>query len=398
MRRGNPAIGPDEAAASWRRSAPAHQTTVTAKCQLITPMYGGGVKAGEVDRAMPIRASALRGQLRFWWRLLNEGGHGSEDLFRAERDLWGGIGRDGPKASMVGIRVACDPADMHLKRKSELAGFPDYALILERGDDPHLLQQGYSFDVMVGFDNRLGCEQRQQVFECLRWWASFGGVGARTRRGLGAIKARSDGADLPPVTPDEVEKLGGWLVIRRSPDKQRAWTDALGALQSFRQGVGVGRAKGSTGPGHSNWPEADTIRDLANEGGAASTASEGTFFPRAAFGLPIVFQFKGEGHLNDTLEGEDHERMASPLILRAYFDGTAYHALALLLPGWREDRIISVPVKLKGGDHKGAAWPLAEDERSRLAAEVKPMAAHGSDPLTAFMHYFESTGIGRGRR
>lgn len=399
MRRGNPAISPDEATAIWRESAPAPRANLTAKCELITPMYGGGVKAGEVDCAMPIRASALRGQLRFWWRLLNDGGRGSEDLFRAERDLWGGIGRDGPKTSMVGVRVACNPADKHLKRKSKLAGFPGYALV-DGGDDPSLLQQGYAFDVAISFDERLGDEHRQQVFECLRWWASFGGVGARTRRGLGAVKAKSEDADLRPVSFEEVQNLGGWLVMGPPIDKQLAWTDAVGVLQSFRQGPGPGRARGSTGHGRSNWPEADVIRRLAKEGRAAPTASESAFFPRAAFGLPIVFQFKGEKYLNDTLEGEDHERMASPLILRPYFDGSGFHPMALLLPGWRER--ISVTVKLKDGGRKGIAWPLAQGERGRLAGHIEPMAAHGSDPLTAFMHYFEertgATGAERSSR
>ena len=41
----------------------------TYKCKLVTPMYGGGVEPGVVDKEMPIRASAIRGQLRFWWRI-----------------------------------------------------------------------------------------------------------------------------------------------------------------------------------------------------------------------------------------------------------------------------------------------------------------------------------------
>ena len=39
-------------------------------CELITPIYGGGIQAAVPDVLMPIRATAIRGQLRFWWRLL----------------------------------------------------------------------------------------------------------------------------------------------------------------------------------------------------------------------------------------------------------------------------------------------------------------------------------------
>ena len=53
-----------------------------------------GVKAGEPDTQMPIRASAIRGQLRYWWRFLATNPAlliSGEDLFNAERDIWGGM-------------------------------------------------------------------------------------------------------------------------------------------------------------------------------------------------------------------------------------------------------------------------------------------------------------------
>ena len=40
------------------------------RCELITPIYGGGIQAAVPDVLMPIRVTAIRGQLRFWWRLL----------------------------------------------------------------------------------------------------------------------------------------------------------------------------------------------------------------------------------------------------------------------------------------------------------------------------------------
>ncbi|GIW95842.1 MAG: hypothetical protein KatS3mg110_3883 [Pirellulaceae bacterium] len=33
---------------------------------LITPMFGGGVVAREIDESFPIRPTAIRGQLQFW--------------------------------------------------------------------------------------------------------------------------------------------------------------------------------------------------------------------------------------------------------------------------------------------------------------------------------------------
>ena len=64
------------------------------RCELVTPIYGGGVQAAIPDISMPIRATAIRGQLRFWWRLLaQKKWHLSgKSLREAEFRLWGGIG------------------------------------------------------------------------------------------------------------------------------------------------------------------------------------------------------------------------------------------------------------------------------------------------------------------
>ena len=384
MRRRQPAISAEQAQALWNAPTATSGEGVTVQCRLVTPMYGGGVVAGEVDKAMPIRASGIRGQLRSWWRLLNGDGRTSEELFQDECGLWGGIASSGPTTSKVSLRVACEPAASFVG-----SGVPSYVLV---GDNPNLLAPGYSFKLLLNF-TRATAGQRSQVIQCLRWWASFGGVGARTRRGLGAIKARSDDVDLKPVSSTEVEGLGGRMMI--GPPKRNAeqvWKDAVGALESFRQGQGVGR---KTGKGRSDWPEADAIRGLADETKSAPDG-EGPFFPRAAFGLPIVFQFKGDKHLNDTLESEDHERMASPLILRPYFDDRDYRSMALLLPSWEQR--ISVAVTMKKRGSVGLAWPSDQGNRERRAEEVFPMRSRGSDPLTAFMRYFDERVNGKQNR
>ncbi|MFA7241217.1 MAG: type III-B CRISPR module RAMP protein Cmr1 [Sulfuricellaceae bacterium] len=91
------------------------------QCTSVTPMYGGGVKAGEVDKAMPIRASAIRGQLRFWWRIACGPFADPQDMFRRETAIWGGIAEAGTTASKVKVRVCemsvpiLEPAHIYLK-------------------------------------------------------------------------------------------------------------------------------------------------------------------------------------------------------------------------------------------------------------------------------------------
>ena len=387
MRQLNSDISPEGAGSLWRESLPVPCTTITATCKLITPMYGGGVKAGAVDPNMPIRASALRGQLRSWWRLLHSRDRPSTEVFEDECALWGGISSKGPQASQVVVRVACRAVEDSRLIDGKPPDVPDYVLIWNRDEPPpKLLNQGYEFELSL----ELRCveERREQVVEALRWWASFSGVGARTRRGLGAV--RVNGTEVKPVHAKEVEDLGGQMVVGPATPKARAaWGSAIKQLSTFRQGPGMGRGGGNR-PGRSNWPEADTIRRVAGKWAHDPRHPVDGVYPRAAFGLPIVFHFKDAKDPSDTLElaGQERERMASPLILRPYFNGETYHSLALLLPGWKER--IGVPVALSklGKDNSVKAWPDDMEERKRLASRIAPMQDRGEDVLTAFMQYF----------
>ena len=384
MRQPNPKLCPKDAKKIWSDSS-LTSTQITVQCELITPMYGGGVKAGVIDRNMPIRASALRGQLRFWWRSLNSttyldstGQLDSERLFNAESALWGGISSSGPKASQVTLQVKAGPVgfqDLIISRSHDW-NF-DYVLI-DPGDS-ELLNSGYEFKLMLRFKPTVTTLQQAQVIEALRWWASFGGVGARTRRGLGAVKVTSSNPACVsnPVSCQEVGSKNGVMVLR-SPcnNAVNAWRYAINKLKNFRQGVGVGRDSSR----RSRWPEPKAIRRLAN----GQTQNQNGHYPRAAFGLPIVFQNDPTGTLEPDIV--DSNRMASPLILRPYFDGSQYHSLALLLPGWK-DRV-SVPVRFDN-EPQGDAWPTDPNERRSSASQVPPMNERGDDALSSFMAYFK---------
>ena len=413
MRRPNPAVLPDVALAVWN----AVQRTdvsdrIAVRCTLMTPMYGGGVEPGKVDRELPIRPGAIRGQLRFWWRLLNGAGREAAEVFADESALWGGIASAGPRTSQVALQVDGEPvASTDLVRAKEKShGFPDYAFILDpQKEPPLLLKAGYEFTFTLRFGANAKV-QRAQVVEALRWWASLGGVGARTRRGLGTVKATSREVELKPVSRGEVEPRGARMVLQQVPckDEIEAWRLAVDTLKSFRQGTkaGEGRNLGSgKHPGRSRWPEPDAIRHRTHchAPGHEPEHKVREYYPRAAFGLPIVFHFKNFGDPADRVlepamdeplsdAGADiakRDRMASPLIVRPHFDGSRYRPLALLLPGWEER--VSIPVRFDS-EHVGPAWPKARDERKRMADLIVPMQGRGADALTAFMCHFEQQG------
>jgi len=418
---------PKETLAIWedKPPRPADGGWQTYPCKLVTPLYGGGVRAGEVDQEMPIRATAIRGQLRFWWRVACGHGEPSAQLFKRETAIWGGIAEAGPSASKVRVQIrnvgVLDLAAAHNyvpnhKKPGELRSMPDlapwadgYALFSAQGklaqnrqiveEHPKVLaKSGTAFDLALNLSAKLTDGQRAEVLTALRWWASFGGIGARTRRGLGAIKVK----DLDPVTEGEVAACGGQLVVRAPvAGATEAWKEAVGRLKDFRQKVGVGRnppAPGTASPaGRSLWPEADTIRSLSGSAAArhAARVVRVDAFPRAAFGLPIIFHFKDANagdptdHVlepADPSPNEKRDRLASPLVLRPYWNGAKWQAAALLVPGWKSH--LSERLKFKDQRYVPPAWPSSPPERNALARAIRPMSGRGHDALSAFLAYF----------
>lgn len=414
--------------AAWSDGAgPATETGWTAyRCTLVTPLYGGGVTAGQVDREMPIRTASLRGQLRFWWRIACGPVQDSQAMFKRECAIWGGIGDKGPTASRVKIRVRnVSPVEVKPAFRyppdpnapGKLKSFPfveswaeGYAVFSAQGKltknrmgfeeaPKELAQKGVSFEILLALSAALSDQQRAEVETALRWWASFGGIGARTRRGLGAVQVTG----LTPVAAAEVESHGGQLVLRPSSgDATAAWKAGVARLKDFRQGLEVGRnppTPPSRSPaGRSLWPEADTLRTLSGAADPRHAKRLVTVdaFPRAAFGLPIVFHFNtytdpgdpGDHVLEpaDISPDDKRDRLASPLIIRPYWTGTRWQPMALLLPGW--EARISQPLKLKGKAYGAPHWPADTGPRHTMAAAVGPLNGRGDDALSAFMQFF----------
>lgn len=198
------------------------------------------------------------------------------------------------------------------------------------------------------------------VNEAVWAWVNFGGIGARTRRGCGALYCKelappdrnSIIARLPSQTQKESSRswyksclesfdidlssskdwptLPNSFLVRysNSNDVLRDWTEVVSLMQTFRQGQGIGRNPGAgpNRPGRSRWPEPESIRQATFSRSARHLkmpAIPSDTFPRAELGLPIVFHFKDQGfgdpkdtELYPVFHGEEKTRMSSPLILR----------------------------------------------------------------------------------
>ncbi|MDR1646982.1 MAG: type III-B CRISPR module RAMP protein Cmr1 [Zoogloeaceae bacterium] len=386
-------------------------------CELVTPLYGGGVEAGKVDKGMPVRAGAIRGQLRFWWRLLARHKWRLENIKGREFNLWGGLNNKNVYASRVWIRVEdISSPDVEAWAKFEQrngrwqsiptpkpwANVP-YALFPAQGkrpggpdaQDPALLAKpGLRWKLHVGFEQRhddtsseIQDEMQAQVDETLRWWASFGGIGARTRRGLGAIRVES----LRAVGQEETEAASCQLVLRGASNAETAWKNAVDKLRDFRQKPGFARNAGNGNrPGRSLWPEPDAIRRLAGQHAPnhAPAHAAGNVFPRAAFGLPIIFQFKDNNDPADhALQAQGYDRLASPLILRPYTNGQNWFAAALLLP---HSHVENMNLELKrGGVTIPEAIPYWQTKKASLVPPIAQASTKAQDALSAFLEFFQ---------
>lgn len=306
--------------------------------ELITPMYGGGVEAGVNEQERPIRVPSIRGQLRFWWRATRGTAFTSlEELKKREAEIWGST----EKASPTWVEVDCAPynqsRDYNGNYGFDRYGPETYALFPAANQENrhNLVKEGLSFSLRLRYD----AEHEADVQGAVWAWVNFGGLGARTRKGCGALFCRE-------LAPQNAQTFGTWLkenlqrygvtssAVAKLPSLSKkilfgkaegaaltAWSKGLAAIKEFRQGKGFARGKGSEGrPGRSYWPEPDTIRRAlkSHAPGHAPDALKPDGFPRALFGLPIVFHFKDERAGDPSTEAypQGKKRMASPVLMR----------------------------------------------------------------------------------
>ena len=365
-----------------------------------TPMFGGGVSPGQVDESMLVRPATVRGHLRFWWRATQGTEFTSvEDLRNHERCLWGSA----DERSRVEVTVSVTNKGSAPPHRTDPQKYVLYPFKVEG-------RLGVRFTLGL----RYPAGQRDEVETALRAWVNFGGIGARTRRGCGALYCK----ELALRNAEEVRDhfrwgaaCPGWPVlgeawvsnIQRGPVE--AWEHVIGLMREFRQGT-FGRNWTGAVPHLSRWPEADSLRRITGEfldPGHRPSANGPCAFPRAELGLPIQFQFKDRDEKVNNCEllpvdrsGATLTRMASPVILRPLIV-EARRAFAMLVtlntPG-----VLSARLKIirKAGFPDpsplldGRDVPTGEIRNAVAAKQLGSPLAGSASALTAFLNYARS--------
>lgn len=420
------------------------------KYELITPLYGGGVATTESDPVTVVRATELRGQLRFWWRAMRGGQIEGDPHLKSQEDaIWGKAYEKGdigiPQEQTIQIVIDVDPArrgkaikpfEIQRGRPKSINGIPGYVAFPLQPDQKKLqmsqpfvpdLWEGICFTLTITYPAHLSKE-----IEAALWaWETFGGLGARTRRGFGAlhlleidgvsyqsslpvshdierwirdaIRKHSKGGSFPRGLPHLTSNMQ--LVVMPPVDNpMRAWNNLIRKLQDFRQQKEEGKQSAQPEKNYtkrSAWPEADTIREMVRKGPVSAIKK----FPRAAFGLPIIFHFTGNNapagnytlnearkERKEATDPPNKERFASPLILRPFLcsDKRAV-GLALLLEGSRVDLDHLVlqddKKRLQYADGRSVLnGTLTPNEANKITKKIE--ALHNeTDVLQAFMKF-----------
>jgi CRISPR-associated protein Cmr1 len=269
---------------------------------------------------------------------------------------------------------------------------------------------GVSFTLNVVYPKKY----KDDVETALWAWKTFGGIGARTRRGFGALQLLSINGELISLPshsqveaqlrskvkqikgqwPDGVHHLEPDMLLkitRKFQDSLKAWQDLIEALQGFRQ-------KRHSKYGLSLWPEANVIRVRMRRSPKWPKAIRNPKlvkkFPRGEFGLPIIFHMPHDKGLPTdffTLQGKPAphsekpiDRLASPLILRPLVCKDGAVGLAAVLQGPH-----TPPYGLEVDSFPSAN----KDVDSRLLASeagtepLKRVLSGQSDVLRAFLDY-----------
>ena len=388
--------------------------------RFLTPVFGGGVhidpnapQLKPADPVTPVRVPSIRGQLRFWWRACNPRGlTDRHQLLEQERAIFGGV-HDKAKPSSVLIRVVrqleAPKAFKVLEGKFDSReglknlAYGAFPLRDKAGNHGTLHDYGeQSFSLELRYPKDIEGDVRAALWA----WGHFGALGGRTRRGFGALAhlegqlesleagwrthVRGCAVEWPHLSAKPEVSVRAPLEFDRGLDAQQ---HLLGLMRKLRQGENCGRNKGaSKTPGRSRWPEPDKIRALTRKSDPRHSKRETEVpkFPRAAFGLPIIFHFKDKSDPPDTqLLPQGGNRLASRLLLRPHLKGDGkVEAMAVALEAGKTPKLV---LKLNEREFPVPVEATLVSEEAHSLRPLKTESRTFTDPVERYLDLVAST-------
>lgn len=196
--------------------------TITFNCRFITPAFLGGA---DPKGTPELRPPSIKGALRFWWRAQYDLADLAE-MKKRESEIFGGVDGDGATRSSFIIRVQHEEFQTSLKLPDFKSAVRDKHFKInifeylafgtfdrdnvkkENVLNRSFVLQGQSFQVIFIFTKS---EFREEVIKAFHLFSLFGGLGNRSRNGLGGIiidnyKMPSDWLSILKGLKNRVEK------------------------------------------------------------------------------------------------------------------------------------------------------------------------------------------------
>lgn len=315
---------------------------LTLNLETVTPLFLGGSD----PRGVPeLRPPAFRGALRYWLRALLGGLHGGDiaTVQQMEGTVFGRASDETGSASAIILRMANPQMKQQsysqFKRKSGLA----YLLFAARGTNSEKERSGLVGKFNLQLSTRPGVSKAQEVFQrayaALWLLTRLGGVGTRSRRGIGSFQVVQAGGDLITSLPLTVEATTPQALVQELEQGIRTIRGLIGPNlaslplrtsppdfdllhpdvchiwvvdQTFPSGEDALNRIGEVYQAFRNrrQPDKQMIKErIVNR--SKKPFSEP--IQRAAFGLPIPFFYKDVQNGTASLEGDGYDRRASPL-------------------------------------------------------------------------------------
>jgi CRISPR-associated protein Cmr1 len=316
------------------------------RIHVITPIFGGGVTPRETDPEVVLRTPAVRGHLRFWWRATcAHRFRTAVDLFAAEATLWGSASRPGQVVLQVSgvstgqeIPYATLAGNANSREGPGLGYFLFPFQPLGAGTPAATGRRDVEFTLEVSGP----MADSPEVARAIRAWLLCGGLGARTRRGCGALAPTEPpwlipidetlpqwlGLPGPGVTSEAAVApllAGGTLLLGpRTDSVDTAWRELARFWAAFRKGH-VGSIPYEPRRG-GRWADQDALA------AAMQHPKEPLRLGKPFLGLPILYQFPRTARFAGTVEGATSGRHPSPVILRPVrlADGSARPLILVL--------------------------------------------------------------------
>ncbi|CUU08177.1 CRISPR-associated protein, Cmr1 family [Armatimonadetes bacterium GBS] len=400
MSKRKPEVQPPE----WQ--APEKPAELSLEIATITPLFGGGYAARECDELIPVRSAAVRGHLRFWWRATAGARFTSvQELYEAECTIWGGPS-DKNKSRVGKVRVRTEVLHPGTKKsysqiapKSTPKAGPRHGFFLfpfQEAKNQNIPEasglEGVKFMLYVDYVGEVSDQQKQEVERAVKAWLIFGGIGARTRRGCGALRVVGEHKNwLLPADRDSREPflkqllggsanrrdyptLAGATIVVGEPqdDPMKVWSELGRFWARFRKGHFGNNIQYDPMSGGRWGDYRGVLCQLRNVHNTVSLA-------KPFLGLPIIYQKLKGTCFDGAIEPADSGRMASPVILKpvALDDGRFAPLIAVLhAQKPTQVKINSVPYTLREPDASQEPVLKALKAQNVLDGVVKAAQQH----------------------